>query len=173
VNVILCTDASCCPFTGVSAWGMWVSSERGVTTGSGDLPDYSGQDMAVAEATAARLALIRALSLGVICDGDLVSVYTDNNEVPRLFANKGTGPQAWRKAGKDWRATLRAFDLRYTWGHVRGHTEAREDAHAKFEGNREADRLAGAHMTVKRRAHPIHKEHIRSIINAKKKLDTK
>ena len=144
MNITIFSDASICPGTMAGGWAGWIKSDRGVLEVDGQLKARL-LDTTIAEAMAALNTICFAISKGMVMEGDVVVLATDNNNVMdvlegrarRKFRRKDAKKRGWTIRQQriyvnennehiDRIATIferKIFEtgVDFRWNHVKGH----------------------------------------------------
>lgn len=171
MNVTIFSDASICPNTMAGGWAGWIKCDRGTLAVGGELKSPL-IDTTIAEAMAAMNAISVAIAKGLVHEGDMIVLATDNDKVTdilegrarRKFRKKDARKRKWSysqlriyvqesnrhidriSAAFEKRMALSGVDFR--WNHVKGH-RGRDDRRSAV--NHGCDKRAKASMKKARR----------------------
>lgn len=181
--ISLFSDASLCHDQHVGGWAAWLKSDRGGTR-AGAAFGIRVRDTSLAEAMAVVNGLTMGVRTGVIHDGDVVLVQTDNNAVMSVLtgtARRQATPAVKKRRKMSWRRLKRevrdsnieidaissafsriveANGIEIRWRHVKGHSGIVD---ARSAVNRYCDKVAKQHMRLARgRSIPTYAQAVRA-----------
>ena len=152
--VTIMSDASFCPKTKASGWGVWAKSERGSFSAGGNFKSDPGHSTD-AEAMAIAVAVFAAFRQGVAAAGDRLIIQTDCMTMVRAYTGHHLMPKLSREKNKTLESTIK-----YTRKLIKSNKcefEVRHvEAHAPSKGKRNfvnniCDAKAKEHMTMQRK----------------------
>lgn len=161
MNVTVICDASFCPETGASGWACWVACDRG-RNGHDDQFTKLLTNNTESEMKAIVNAIYFGMRENLIEPGDSLLLQTDCQSAIDAFTGSRTLiPDCERESVKVLGKLMVEQQLKYTFRHVKGHTNRPEP---RFATNRSCDKRAKKHMRIRRTNVETNKA--RELINA-------